>query len=550
MRSGRRLLPLVFFTLCASLLAQSNPVLFAPVVTYESGGSYSFAVALGDVNGDGKLDVVVGSKCPIQSQCPYASGGPLGLISVLGGNGDGTFQSPVDYSSGGYTPLSVGLADLNGDGHLDIVVVNLCQDDSYCAVHGEVSILLNNGDGTFHLTAQYDSAGQEPASVAIRDMNGDGHPDLVVVNVDSRVSVFMNDGDGTFGTPSVYNSGGWGSQSVAIADVNGDGHLDVVVSNFCYTYASCSDGANIGVLLNNGDGSLESALNYPSGGEATYAMAVADINGDGTPDVIAAHQCSLGSHYICSTSIVSVLLNNGDGTFKAPMIYGSGGWYAYSVEVADVNGDGKLDLVLTNACASAYCSSATAGWLVVLVGNGDGTFQTPQRYSSGGIGAMSIAIADVNGDGKPDLLAATACVSSTCSGTGYPGENPGSIAVFINITPWPYKAFVQPPINADASSMFKANRGVIPVKFSLTKNNTAICDLPAATIAVTRTAGGTTGAIDEASYLSPADNGSNFRITACHYVYNLAASVLGVGTYHVDIKLNGVAVGSAVFALK
>ena len=109
---------------------------------------------------------------------------------------------------------------------------------------------------------------------------------------------------------------------------------------------------------------------------------------------------------------------------------------------------------------------------------------------------------------------------------------------------------LKPPINADASSIFKANRGVIPVKFSLTRNNTAICDLPTATIAVTRTAGGTMGAIDEASYLSPADNGSNFRVTACQYMYNLAASALGVGTYDVDIKINGVPVGSAIFALK
>jgi hypothetical protein len=549
MRSGRRLLPLVFFTLCASLLAQSNPVLFAPVVTYESGGSYSFAVALGDVNGDGKPDVVVGSKCPIQSQCPYASGGPLGLISVLGGNGDGTFQSPVDYSSGGYTPESVRLADLNGDGHLDIVVVNLCQDDSYCAVHGEVSILLNNGDGTFHLTAQYDSAGQEAPSLAIGDLNGDGHPDLVVVNT-NNVVVFINNGDGTFGTPGVYNSGGWGSGSVAIGDVNRDGHLDVVVSNVCYTYSIGCDDGTIGVLLNNGDGSFQAALSYPAGAEAPSAIAVADINADGKPDLIALSQCVLGSHYICSTSIVSVLLNNGDGTFKAPTIYGSGGWFPTSVGVADVNGDGKLDLVLTNGRATACCSGATAGWLAVLVGNGDGTFQTPQVYSSGGTGAMSIAIADVNGDGKPDLVAAT-CVAS-CAGTLDPGENPGSISVFINITPWPYKALVQPPINADASSIFKANRGVIPVKFTLTQNNAATCTLPAATIAVTRTAGGTLGSVDEGLYSMAADSGSNFRIdqTACQYVYNLAASALGVGTYGVDIKINGVVVGSAVFALK
>ena len=115
-----------------------------------------------------------------------------------------------------------------------------------------------------------------------------------------------------------------------------------------------------------------------------------------------------------------------------------------------------------------------------------------------------------------------------------------------------YKAFVQRPINADGSSVFKARRGVVPVKFTLTENDIPTCTLPPATISVTRTAGGTLGAVDENSYGMAADSGSNFRIdpTACQYVYNLAASSLGVGTYRVDISINGIFVGHAVFALK
>ena len=128
----------------------------------------------------------------------------------------------------------------------------------------------------------------------------------------------------------------------------------------------------------------------------------------------------------------------------------------------------------------------------------------------------------------------------------------GTVGVLLNISIPPYKAFVQQPINADGSSTFNAKRGVIPVKFTLTQNGTQTYALPPATISVTRTAGGTTGAIDEASCLSPADNGSNFRIdlTACQYIYNLAAQSLGVGTYRVDITISGLVVGSAVFALK
>jgi hypothetical protein len=105
----------------------------------------------------------------------------------------------------------------------------------------------------------------------------------------------------------------------------------------------------------------------------------------------------------------------------------------------------------------------------------------------------------------------------------------------------PYKATVQQPINADGSSVFNASKGVVPVKFVLTLNNVAICALPAATIAVTRTTGGTLGTIDESVYTMSADSGSNFRIdsTACQYVYNLGAKQLGVGAYRVDILING-----------
>lgn len=180
----------------------------------------------------------------------------------------------------------------------------------------------------------------------------------------------------------------------------------------------------------------------------------------------------------------------------------------------------------------------------MLFGNGDGTFQTVVPYASGGRGGYSVAVADVNGDGKPDLLVANSIACGVCTN--------GSVGVLLNTSTPPYKALVQPPIDADGSSIFNAKRGVIPVKFTLTQNGTQTCALPPATISVTRTAGGTTGAIDEASYLSPADNGSNFRIdtTACQYTYNLASQSLGAGSYRVDITISGSVVGRAVFALK
>jgi sugar lactone lactonase YvrE len=147
--------------------------------------------------------------------------------------------------------------------------------------------------------------------------------------------------------------------------------------------------------------------------------------------------------------------------------------------------------------------------------------------------------------------------------TIYPGDpnyptNPAPDTVYASVNSlspflvakFKYGAQVQQPINADRRSVFSVRRGVIPVKFTLTNDGSSTCTLPPATIAVTRTAGGTIGAIDESVYSGSADTGSNFRIASCQYAYNLSASALGVGTYRVDIKIHGTVVGSGVFGLK
>jgi hypothetical protein len=174
--------------------------------------------------------------------------------------------------------------------------------------------------------------------------------------------------------------------------------------------------------------------------------------------------------------------------------------------------------------------------LSFFLGNGDGTFQQRINYEIGE-GPSSIAVADFNRDGLDDIAV----------------TNSGIVSVLLNTTPVvSYKAFVQEPIEADGSSVFSARRGVIPVKFTLTQAEVATCALPAAIVSITRTAGATLGSVDESIYLTPADIGSNFRIdpSRCQYIYNLAASSVGVGTYRVDISINGNVVGNAVFALK
>jgi len=169
----------------------------------------------------------------------------------------------------------------------------------------------------------------------------------------------------------IYQSGGWEAESVAIGDVNGDGHPDLVVANFCLTYPSCNNGGIVSVLLNNGNGTFRAAVTYGSGGDYSYAVSVADVNGDGDPDLVVLSQCVIGSSNCGSAKgVVGVLLGNGEGAFRAAVIYSSGGSYPVSIAIADVNGDGKPDLLVSNECTTTRCTGTGAiGTVGVLLNN-------------------------------------------------------------------------------------------------------------------------------------------------------------------------------------
>src|SRR5438132_6380634 len=142
----------------------------------------------------------------------------------------------------------------------------------------------------------------------------------------------------------VFSSGGYSANSVAVADVNGDGKLDLLVANFC-TATPCGGDGTVGVLLGNGDGTFQPAVTYDSGGQNAVSIAVADVNSDGKPDAVVTDNCVTST---CDAGAVGVLLGNGDGTFQAAVNYTSGGLSPSSVVVGDVNGDGKPDLLVGN----------------------------------------------------------------------------------------------------------------------------------------------------------------------------------------------------------
>jgi hypothetical protein len=301
-------------------------------------------------------------------------------------SGTPLFLPAVAYNSGGFEARSVAVRDLNGDGKPDLLVGNLLCSPN-CVI-GTVQVLFGVGDGTFRAGGSYGTAGED-ANVAIADVNGDGKLDMLAAGCNFNcstgvVTVRTGNGDGTFaGGTYVFGTGGKSPSSPAVADVNGDGKRDLVVAN---CGAGCFDGiGTVGVLLGNGDGTFQTAVTYGTGGVGADSVRIADVNGDGKPDLVVANLCPS-----CPNGSVGVLLGNGDGTFQTAVAYGSGGHYASSVAVADVNGDGKLDVLVANSCGNTTCS--LPGTVGVMLGNGDGTFQSVVPYSVGQFSLAAIAV--------------------------------------------------------------------------------------------------------------------------------------------------------------
>jgi hypothetical protein len=405
------------------------PPAFLPAAYFNSGAGATESAVVADVNRDGQPDLVVA----IQND-PFGAHLTNGLVSVLLGNGDGMFGTPVTYDSGGNDAVSVAVADLNGDGAPDIIVGNLCVWVSGTCSFATAGVLLNHGDGTFAPAVPWNLGGSFSQSIAIADVNGDGKPDLlatVSLPFNGGVAILLGNGDGTFQSPIHTLLGPMDPRSIAVADINHDGRLDVVVAG-SDSNVSPSRGT-VTILLGNGNGTFQPPLaTYDSGvtpGGWANSVVVADLNGDAESDLAVAN-------YPDSTT--GVFLGNGDGSFQPVALHDSGAPFAWFDAVADVNGDFKPDLIVANF----------AGVVGVLVGNGDGTFQTPQTYPVAG-DAASVAAADVNHDGRPDLIVANGGLF---------------VAVLVNDTCADFPPVIT--VSASPSVLWPPNGKMIPVTLS------------------------------------------------------------------------------------
>jgi hypothetical protein len=355
---------LVLLSLCLATPASAQ---FKKPTLYTVGVEPQLVVAA-DVNHDGHIDLIAPDFTSLQ-------------LSILLGNGDGTFQSPISVPTK-LDPSALALGDFNGDGHLDLAVTE------YDTQSSVLQIFLGNGDGTF--TAEKTYSVPQSYSLTAGDFDGDGHIDLAVADeIHGRVIVLRGNGDGTFSSFGTYTVPE--PERVLAVDLNGDGHLDLAVLAYCGKNVNqCTSGA-VAVLLNNGSGKFKPSAYFTVNGVGPDGIAAADLNGDGKVDLVVAN------NNFQQPSTISVLLGNGNGTFQAPVNYNVGSGPA-GIAIADYNRDGKLDVAVANT------ASATVS---LLYGNGNGTLQPAKslHFAANSL-PIYVATADFNGDGSPDIAVA------------------------------------------------------------------------------------------------------------------------------------------------
>jgi hypothetical protein len=336
------------------------------------------SIAIGDLNNDSRLDIVVAN---------YGNSN----ISILLGHGNGTFSNVIPYPTGsGSYPMSVAVGDFNNDNQLDIVVANAGTNNLY--------VFIGDGNGTFpFMTICPTGDNSEPASVVIGDFNNDGRLDIAVANSGAdNIGVLLGNGNGTFSSPKSYSTGsGSFPYSIAIGDLNNDNQLDIVVAN---------QGSNsFSVLLGFVNGTFFSPSNYLTGdGSQPLSIAVGDFNNDSRLDIIVANSGTgnAGIHlgYISENFLLAPPYQT--GLLSRPT----------SIAVGDFDNDTQLDAVVANNGTNN---------VMILFGSGYGTFTSHATYSTGNnSGPCGVAVGDFNNDSRLDIVVAN------------PGKN--CIGIFLN----------------------------------------------------------------------------------------------------------------------
>jgi hypothetical protein len=325
-------------------------------------GQFPQSVAIGDFNGDGNQDIAV----PVTSAASD--------LTILLGNGDGTFTEGPILSAVNRNFNNVVTADFNGDGKLDLAIS--------LANFNQVQILLGNGDGSFTPLAPISFGAV--TFVATGDFNLDGKPDLAVVNEGtSSVTILLGNGDGTFTRKAVLPQTGL-AQGITVGDLNRDGIPDLAVIN--------PVSQTVSILLGKGDGNFTQVKTQPATGIEPLSIAIGDFNGDGNPDMAVTNQ----NDGFPNPGTITLMLGNGKGNFRVSPVVLQTGSIPETVAVADFNGDGKLDLVTANAGSNT---------ISVFLGQGHGHFAAPLTFQAGQ-DPLCATVGLFNSDKVPDLAIA------------------------------------------------------------------------------------------------------------------------------------------------
>ncbi|CAM4827581.1 unnamed protein product [Rotaria magnacalcarata] len=370
------------------VLLRADNGAFGTVITFSTGfGSKPQSVAVGDFDNNGLLDIAVAHN-------------GLANVGLFFGSGNGTFSSQRTYSLGsGFFPVWIGVGDFNSDSRLDITTID--------NIGHRIAVLLGSANGSFENKMTY--LNRLLGWATIGDFNNDSRLDVAVCqNDDNTIIVLIGNGDGTFSNQMIYSTGnGSWPNALAVGDFNNDNRLDIVVAN--------GHTNNVGILLGYGDGTFENQMTHSTGiGSSPYSVAVGDFNNDSHMDIVVANY---------GTNNVGILLGYGNGAFSIQTTYAtgdaSGPWW---VSIGDFNQDHLVDIVVANSGTNN---------IGVLLGYVNGTFFNEITYSTGNnSNPVSVAIGDLNKDGRLDITVCNILTENIGVFLGYANEGFVSIAAY------------------------------------------------------------------------------------------------------------------------